>query len=596
MRPEIQIAFIPTRSQNLKVKSNRVGTNNTLSLNMSSAPHFQSTITPESDKAPKAVKHVGDGFNTFKASAMPNQVRSSTITHPVLQLQSAQVYVCTSLEEVLTSLDLSADVTIDSSWGSFKNRLDFASKLSTTSTSVTIIVSAFQETQTQNLDRAEFIDNNYKDALDLYQRGGDSYVDQLTMGGGFYAAYNFTADSYESSQDIANTASASFGGLVTKVDATFSTTMKNIAQKKNVKWSFSMKTFGYDGQLPDQDHVVSFAIDFPGIHLSNPDVMSFHTTSYSTLGGCPTFDAIDNKVDAYTESTLTEPSVSEVIRTGISTLKSIVAVSQLYDFYKVLDVDPRLTDSKKKLADEINRLQRWVNDVAKDPTKPGLPDHPTIDTSLLQFPITQYTPVEGSTIGTRRWDAWRDVDAQAILAGVRPTKIELKGGWRDDPAWLCMITTTYEHLDGPQSQRISHGGTGGDQDISVSLGPQDRFTKFVARGGPPEWVITGGRFIDVDYYSSDSYASQSSREQQVAKNCMDEPAQAFADAGLKKGEVFAEFRVQSYVSPKLKIVQGKAIAHASAALGLKRFIHSSIDFGGLQGYRRSCNTLTRSRS
>jgi hypothetical protein len=44
---------------------------------------------------------------------------------------------------------------------------------------------------------------------------------------------------------------------------------------------------------------------------------------------------------------------------------------------------------------------------------------------------------------------------------------------------------------------------------------------------------------------------------QVAKNCMDEPAQAFADAGLKKGEVFAEFRVQSYVSPKLKIVQGE---------------------------------------
>ncbi|RSH94641.1 hypothetical protein EHS25_004445 [Saitozyma podzolica] len=68
---------------------------------------------------------------------------------------------------------------------------------------------------------------------------------------------------------------------------------------------------------------------------------------------------------------------------------------------------------------------------------------------------------------------------------------------------------------------------------------------------------------------------------QVAKNCMDEPAKAFADAGVTKGGVYAVFSVQSYVSPKMDIAQGKAIADASVALGAERFIYASSDFGGL---------------
>jgi hypothetical protein len=36
---------------------------------------------------------------------------------------------------------------------------------------------------------------------------------------------------------------------------------------------------------------------------------------------------------------------------------------------------------------------------------------------------------------------------------------------------------------------------------------------------------------------------------------MDEPAKAFADAGVTKGGVYAVFSVQSYVSPKVSAVR-----------------------------------------
>jgi hypothetical protein len=56
---------------------------------------------------------------------------------------------------------------------------------------------------------------------------------------------------------------------------------------------------------------------------------------------------------------------------------------------------------------------------------------------------------------------------------------------------------------------------------------------------------------------------------QVAKNCMDEPAKAFADAGVTKGGVYAVLSVQSYVSPKVDIAQGQCGSTAPRSTGLE---------------------------
>ncbi|KAL7423722.1 hypothetical protein Q5752_001304 [Cryptotrichosporon argae] len=63
----------------------------------------------------------------------------------------------------------------------------------------------------------------------------------------------------------------------------------------------------------------------------------------------------------------------------------------------------------------------------------------------------------------------------------------------------------------------------------------------------------------------------------VAKNYMDDPAAVFAAIG----EVWGVFSVQGYVDEKVEEAQGKAIIDAASRAGVKHFVYSSVDFGGL---------------
>src|SRR4051794_40048563 len=81
-----------------------------------------------------AVTVAGVGFNSFFSSAMPTVIDASTSGGG--GSIEANVYICTSTQQVLNSLEVNASMAVSSPWGSFKDRLEFASSLKTTTTTV----------------------------------------------------------------------------------------------------------------------------------------------------------------------------------------------------------------------------------------------------------------------------------------------------------------------------------------------------------------------------------------------------------------------------------------------------------------------------
>ncbi|WWD22583.1 NAD(P)H:quinone oxidoreductase, type IV [Kwoniella shandongensis] len=67
----------------------------------------------------------------------------------------------------------------------------------------------------------------------------------------------------------------------------------------------------------------------------------------------------------------------------------------------------------------------------------------------------------------------------------------------------------------------------------------------------------------------------------VDANCMEEPDKVFASLGMEKGDVHGVFSVQGYENDANIVKFGCAIADAAKDFGVKHFVYSSCDFGGL---------------
>lgn len=430
-----------------------------------------STPNNEGEGSAQPVTALGDGYNSFRQSVMPSQIHVGNM-NPVAAQISTNVYVCVTTEQILSALEISAGIGASTSWGSFQVRMNWVHSVQTTTSSITILVVASKINGGNSLATAMGPDPAPTDALDLYTRGGDSYVSSISTGGQYMAAYNFAAyneSTYDSVVAQADTEFSVWGG---SFDADFEAKIDDIRQKTNVTYSFKQLGVGFSSALPTQDTFVKWVTDFGNLAMDSPTVLEFSTQSYSTLKDCPKgFGTIDDYRQQWDGDNDIDPKagLSSVVVQVQSNIQIIEGTKQLYGFYGCLSVDHRLTTADAGLHTILSYILDWRKTVSKAPTTPGVP-LPVYQPTDLEYPVAQWG-LDISPPGPWVYTSWSDIPLDLIPKLVRPASITVKSGDSVDN----INTRYFIQLGDQHDYSVGHGGGGGDKTESMDLGPGDTF-------------------------------------------------------------------------------------------------------------------------
>lgn len=350
------------------------------------------------------------------------------------------------------------------------------SLLQITTTTVVILVEATLRTTT-TVTGATFNDS-FKDALTLYNQGGDSYVSSITSGGQFLAAYSFRAYDEETFESIVNSADATFSGFSSQFSANFDTEIQSIKNTATVETDFNMKAIGFTKTPVPQtaNDLVPFVLNFNTVPMDAPQVLEFSTICYTALDNCPpNFSQIKAYKQQYTES----PSkLVDIDYMAESNLNIIANVASIYDNYSMRSADPDFSAHVTNTQAIRDLIATWRQSVDTDPTNPNVP-LPTIDRTQLVIPVAQFALVPASSSGEPRGGRpFTDLLEKDIPRGVLPSTISIQS----DASWITKLSTTYTTKDPsnpPFVMANGQGETGGPNPI-IQMGPGEVVTQIGA--------------------------------------------------------------------------------------------------------------------
>lgn len=428
----------------------------------------------------------GVGFNNFFSSAMPTVIDASTSGGE--GSIEANVYICTSTQQVLNSLGVNASIAVSSPWGSFKDRLEFVSSLKTTTTTVVILATATLVRDSSSVTGATFY-TPFTKAADLYARGGDSYVSSIATGGQYMAAYSFHAYDEETFQSVVNSADANFSGLSSSFSASFDTSIKNIAQTTNVTSQFDQYGVGFScSRLPTQDKMVDFVLNFGTMELDAPALISFTTTPYRSIPGCPSdFDQIYQYLNEYIDPTNSGNGYSDIEFMAKTSLAIIKDVAQTYNYYGLGSIDPRFGTIPSDLHQIVDSISTWRTEVDSNPVSTTI-NPPAINTANLLQPTANFALIPGSFVaGGDGGGPFQDITPQMISWCIAPASITI---WGDSSSWLSRIQMTWETQD-PNQPSFTHTWGSGQLGIgypTIQLGPGEKITQLGAAYSPTQYL------------------------------------------------------------------------------------------------------------
>jgi hypothetical protein len=428
----------------------------------------------------KPVINLGSGYNTFRKSAAHTILNFTVDDVKQGGVNSyANVYFCRNTKEVFRALKVDASLSVDSTWGSFKDKFEFVNNLQLNTTSIVILVSATKETELSTLEKASFKKYiQHSDAKSVYMQGGDSYVSSITKGTQFIAAYSFVSYDKETYNNLVNAAEASFKVYGSTFNANFGINITNIQQLKGVTYNFEQKGIGFTNvKFPEPDHLVEFVLNFNNINSNGPVVLSFITDSYSQIAGCPDgFEQIDSYRHAYENPYTGYAAIDLLAKNNKSLIKDI---SKIYDYYGCLNVDTKLTSVPAKLDEDSKNIATWLKVVSEDPTIKDIKPPVLSDGIEAGLPKVNYYLLRGDTsAGGTGGEGFVDVRKNDILNGILPTEIKLKGG-----KVLDSIETTYTFADGRPAVSFKHGRDGGKAPDTIQIQQGEYITKVTAKHG-----------------------------------------------------------------------------------------------------------------
>jgi len=215
----------------------------------------------------------------------PDGARSSVI-----------VWVCKNMLEVASALRIDQSLSVDYlGIASIDEKMKFVKDLNITSESITIVVYARKELGTTTAKNPTFqVAPPQQQGLLAFVEGyGDVYVDSITGGGEYYAAYVFHTETSTEQQslELSLKASGIFSGVTASAD--LEVKIDNFVQTTSTSWLFDQRVSGIANPLlPTIERMIEYAIDFPSLDLDAPVVIEFSTAGYEHVPGCTDFGQI----------------------------------------------------------------------------------------------------------------------------------------------------------------------------------------------------------------------------------------------------------------------------------------------------------------
>ena len=141
-----------------------------------------------------AVTSLFQGYNSFLATGAQSALTGTS--QSVGAKQRINYTVCTSIEDILNSLDIDTSVSYTSPEYSASAKLNYAHSLHVTEHTVTVVIYANRIIATTQATRAQLAGSApTPDTLKAFcTQYGDSWVNSLTTGAEYFAAYCFYAE------------------------------------------------------------------------------------------------------------------------------------------------------------------------------------------------------------------------------------------------------------------------------------------------------------------------------------------------------------------------------------------------------------------
>ena len=427
------------------------------------------------------IPRLGSGYDTFGGGVKSTLLEIVSQDDQGPPIFDADYHICTTTEEVMDKLKISASLEGGGAWGSMSAKMDFAKSLCESSTSITALIVIDKVVKQVTAHEVSFKEAP-RDAATMYKQGGDSYVTYVKYGAQYIGAYTSMTESFETKMEIKAALNASIAAVNLKSD--FKTAIENVNKSKNTSFKFTQHAVGWpNAKLPTQETLGSFYNEFNITTINNPDVLEIKTRQYEDVKGCPDMDPLKSAYELYTRDMRGKHAYSTVERQARKTKAAIETVRAVYSFYCQAEVETGWDHRLRSLQDILNNIGDWKRDVQRNPT--SNPRELNLDERSLELPVPRYSfYYPGSAGDSKQGDPWDDLTLKQVMECVYPRSIQVRSAGLIDK----LITVYgYEDPERDAFERV-HGGNGGTLGEKFMLTPQNRISRVDVWDEPsPYW-------------------------------------------------------------------------------------------------------------
>lgn len=306
-----------------------------------------STSQPDRLESTVTASTLFQGMSTLASESKPAAVEGTTLRDGA----AAEVNIIVATDTMTVAESMSIESSVSVSYlgkASVSAKAGFFKSLQLNSFSTTILVTARTTNYTESAQTYTLKDGvspvtSAREAEAFFGMYGDSFVDSVTVGAEYYAALVIQSSSVEEQKNV--TAELKAKGIFKGVSAESQTqtAIQNFRKQSSHRMvrlhmqragmplpaalkilsrpilevnnadmrahharaacsqTFTQKTFGWTGELPDQDKFIMWAKQFPGMKFDNPTITSFTTRRYyqNVKGVGEEFAPINKNIDAF---------------------------------------------------------------------------------------------------------------------------------------------------------------------------------------------------------------------------------------------------------------------------------------------------------
>ena len=407
------------------------------------------------------------GYNTFSGGDALTTGVTGTAGNPEAEIKST-VTMCSDTESVFNSLEI--DASVAASYGMFSGdaKFKFVSEMKLTTNSVTVLVHCKNaETTTGSKfkidkDADELLTAKTANFVAAY---GDCFVNRVTKGAEYIAAFVFYSETLEKKLDIEASLGFKVNGGGGSLDASLSTKLQTAQSSAKVSMSLFQVLTGFKGgtvglPIAEADKIIEFGLGFSKLAPDAPVTCGFAVTGYEHAGvSSPELfkPVAANRLLFTGNGSPGFPGLGVTWFRLNEMFNMSVQIKKLYGFYNYKDED--FESKTKKIRSDMDTVRSEMDQLAADPL--AVHQFSSPETYGYGAPQVSFRLRTINGGGTTTWGSphgFTDITPDQVYQQPRIKSLQVNSGDRID-----MLTVEYEtNLPVPHTTRtVVHGSQGG---------------------------------------------------------------------------------------------------------------------------------------